>query len=79
MKPERDNAESFQEHAEEMKVFRQYHSTDFSSGPPLEETPPPLVVDLSHGERLIIYLPTPIGELIIIPIWKIPVPPYYQN
>jgi hypothetical protein len=79
MKPERDNAGSFREHAEEMKTFRQSHGTELSSSPPFEKIPPPLVVDLTHGERLIIYLPTPNGKLICIPIWKIPVPPDYQN
>lgn len=71
MVPPWDDTKSFQKHLDAMKTFRQSHSAPQSEGQTLTDVPPLCIIDLSQGERLIMYLPTPDGLLVFIPIWKI--------
>ena len=79
MVPFEDNPQSFPAHLDSMKTFRLSQHPSRKSEPPITKRPAPYEIDLSPGQRLAVYLPTPEGVIIFIPIWKIPSPENFQN
>jgi hypothetical protein len=74
-----NDAGSFKRHLEAMKTFRHSHRAGPASGLFLRDMPAAYQIDPSHGEKLIAHLTDSRGKVILVPIWKIPVPPGSQN
>jgi len=74
-----NDTKSFRRHLEAMRAFRRSHNEIMTNGNRSKDMPTQYVIDLAHGERLIIYLDTSIGRLIFIPIWKMEMPINSEN
>jgi hypothetical protein len=74
-----NDTESFRRHLEAMEVFRRSHSELISNRRCSKDMPTKYIIDLAHGERLIIYLDTSNGRMIFIPIWKMEMPINSEN
>lgn len=73
------DAKSFQRHLAAMKAFWQSHGTSSIDKLLIKDLPTPHDIGLSRKERPITCLTDARGKVILVPIWKIAVPPGAQN
>ncbi len=74
-----NDAKSFKRHLEAMKTFRHSHYVYTAGGPFLRDMPAAYEIGLCRGEKPVTFLTDSKGNLIYVPIWKIPVPRGSQN
>ncbi len=76
-----DNIKSFQQHLEDMRLFRHSHAlnTPVIDLKMLKDMPMPFDVTLPHETGLIKSIYDSRGKLIIVPIWQLAQPRGSQN
>ena len=74
-----NDAKSFRRHIEAMRIFRESHSPIPSDMQILRDMPVPYFTGIPQESNRITCLTDSKGKVILVPIWKMAVPPGLQN